>query len=89
MNDKDLQTAYDIEYDGATKNTLEAHLAKNLMDNNGFKDVDTEEFDLEDNAPFIFDSSNLEVLKKVSDATRKAASSLTRPESIIPPNELV
>ena len=89
LNDKDLQTAYNIEYDGVMRNALDDPLAKNLIDNNGFKDVDTEEFDLEDSAPLIDDSSNLEVLKKISEATRKAASSITRPDSVIPPNEMV
>lgn len=89
LHDKDLRFAYNIEYDGVIRNGPEDGLSKNLMDNNGFKDVEAEEFDLEDSAPLIEDQSNLEVLKKISEATRKAASSITRPDSIIPPNELI
>ena len=49
-------------------------MGKNFDNNGLFKDVEAEEYDLEDSAaPLVDDRNKLEDLKKISDATRRAA----------------
>ena len=85
LHDKDFRQACNIEDDGLLKSNIDL---KNIDGAGAYKDVNTEEYDLDDSGRLVDDQSNLEVLKKISEATRKAASSsFTRPDSAMGPND--